>query len=163
MEFPAAWLNQNWFNAVQTFGIVGSTLLAVFVVLRDSRARRSADHLALTAQHRELWSELHRRPELARVGQAEVDLVAAPISVAEEEFLMLALNHFHAGWLLVKQGGLVSLEVLAADARAFVQLPLPRAIWERTRHARDPKFVQFVEKALAEPNGRESLLAKRRK
>lgn len=96
----------------------------------------------------------------ARIGQAEVDLIAAPISVAEEEFLMLALNHFHAGWLLVKEGGLVSLEVLAADARAFVTLPIPRAVWERTKHARDPKFVQFIENALAEPTRRSSLLSK---
>lgn len=149
VEFPFTWLSQNWFNAVQTLGIVGSSYFTLTVLRRDLRSRRVADYLALTQQHRELWSELHRRPELARVTHVEVDLLAAPISEAEEEFLMLAFNHFHTGWLLVRQGGLISMKTLSADARAFFSLPLPRTVWEQTKHSRDPEFLRFIDQALA--------------
>ena len=134
---------------MQTVGIVGSLLLTLVALRRDQRARRTTDYLTLTTLHRELWSEMHRRPELARATQPVVDLVAVPLSVAEEEFLMLVINHFHVGWRLFREGGLLSLDVLAADARAFFALPLPHLVWERSKKPRDPRFVRFIENALA--------------
>jgi hypothetical protein len=144
-----AWIHQHWFSVVQTAGIVGSLLLTLAALRRDHRARRTTDYLTLSTLHRELWSEMHRRPELARVTQPVVDLVAAPLSVPEEEFLMLVINHFHIGWHLFCEGGLLSLKVLAADARAFFSLPLPHLVWERSKQPRDPRFVRFIERALA--------------
>jgi hypothetical protein len=149
MERLLAWLHQHWFNAVQTVGIVGSLLLTLAALRRDARARRTTDYLTLSALHRELWSELHRRPELARITQPVADLVSAPLSVPEEEFLMLVINHFHVGWRLFREGGLLPLQVLAADARAFFTLPLPHLVWERSKQPRNPRFVQFIEDALA--------------
>lgn len=149
METFIDWIQQDWFNAVQTIGIIGTTLVTLAAVRREARGRRIADFLTLTQHHRELWSEVHRRPDLARIVQAGVDLVAAPMTIAEEEFLMLVLNHFHVGWLLFREGGLLSLKVLAMDVRAFFALPLPRQIWNRTKHTRDRRFVRFIERALA--------------
>jgi hypothetical protein len=37
----------------------------------------------------------------------------------------------------------------AADARAFFTLPLPHLVWERSKQPRNPRFVQFIEDALA--------------
>src|SRR5262245_49802142 len=132
MEFPAVWLQEHWFNAVQTVGIVGSLLFTLATIRRDTRSREVTNYLTLAAQHRELWIEAHRRPELARIGQSEADLVANPISTAEEEFLLLALTHIHTGWLVIKDGGLVPLDVLALDVRDFISRPLPRAIWHQS-------------------------------
>ena len=92
------WLEQNWFVLIQTLGIVGSIVLTACTVRRDTRARRLGDYLTVVSQHRELWSEAHRRPELARLFQTEIDLVAAPLTVAEEEYLNLIIDHFHTGW-----------------------------------------------------------------
>ncbi len=143
-----AWLEQHWFNLVQTLGIVASSLLATVTLRRESRARRLGDYLTVIEQHRELWSEAHRRPDLARLFQPELDLIAAPVTVAEEEYLNLVIDHFHTGWLLARSGVVLRLEVLEADAREFFRLPLPRRVWEMTRGRRDPKFVRFVEKEL---------------
>lgn len=144
-----AWIHQHWFSAVQTVGIVGSLLLTLAALRRDARARRTTDYLTLSTLHRDLWSEMHRRPELARITQPVVDLVSAPLSVPEEEFLMLVINHFHIGWRLFREGGILSIDVLAADARAFFARPLPHLVWERSKQPRDPRFVRFIEHALA--------------
>ncbi len=143
-----AWLDQDWFNLVQTVGIVASSLLATVTLRRETRARRLGDYLTVIQQHRELWSEAHRRPDLARIFQPEIDLIAAPVTVAEEEYLNLVIDHFHTGWLLVNDGVVLKAEVLAADARAFFSLPLPRRVWDTTRPQRDPLFVRFIEEAL---------------
>ncbi|MBL9171419.1 MAG: hypothetical protein JNN07_27045 [Verrucomicrobiales bacterium] len=144
-----AWLEGNWFSLVQSLGIIASILLTAATMRRDRTSRRIGDYLALTTEHRELWGDLHRRADLARVVSAEVDLLAQPLSTAEEEFLLLVIVHFHTGWLLAKQGSLVDLEVLAQDARAFFRLPMPKLVWCRTRSVRDPAFVHFIDSACA--------------
>lgn len=154
MREAIAWLNGNWFSLVQSLGIIASILLTTTTMRRDRKSRRIGDYLALTSEHRELWGDLNRRRELARVVSPEVDLLAEPLSTAEEEFLLLVIVHFHTGWLLARQGSLVDIQVLARDAGAFFRLPLPRLVWNRTRSVRDPLFVAFVDAACARPKRR---------
>lgn len=149
MVVSLPWLQENWFNLTQTFGIVASALLAAAAFSRETRARRLGYLLSLAEQHREVWSEAHRRPELARIFKSEVDLVADPISTVEQEFLNIVIVHFHTGWLFAKDTRFLDDTALTADARTFFSLPLPRAVWDNTRDARDPKFVRLMEKAFA--------------
>lgn len=150
------WLDQNWFNLVQTFGIMAGLGCTALALRQEARGRRLGDYLTLAGQHRELWSEAHRRPDLARIFQAEVDLVGTPITVAEEEFLRLVVVHFNTGWQMALDGELNTLATLAVDARAFFSLPIPQAVWMMTRTARDPGFVQFIEEALTAKPRRQS-------
>jgi hypothetical protein len=69
--------------------------------------------------------------------------------VAEEEFLNLVMAHFQTSWRIAKVGGIITLGELAADVRGFFSLPLPRAVWEKTKGFRNRRFVKFVKKALA--------------
>jgi hypothetical protein len=142
------WLAEVWFDGVQTLGIVGSFWVAVSSVREQVKSRRLADLLTLAAHHRELWSEVHRRPDLARICDPEVTLEGQPMSLPEVEFMNLVINHFHTGWLVACRGGLVSQHTLATDARYFFRLPLPRAAWNRAKCQQDPKFVEFIEEAL---------------
>lgn len=144
-SFP--WFHENWLNLAQTVSLLGGGLLAVAVFLRESRGRKLGHFLTLAQQHRDLWNEAHRRPELARIFQREADLVAYPITVVEEEFLNLVIVHFQTGWLFTHDSAFLNKKNMAADAHEFFSLPLPRAVWNSTRSARDPKFVRFMEKA----------------
>ncbi len=154
MTEAIAWLSANWFSLVQSAGIIISILLTAAAMRRERRSRRVGDYLALASEHRELWGDLHRRPELARVVASEVDLLEQPLSTAEEEFLLLIIVHFHTGWLLACQDSLVSRAVLARDAGAFFRLPLASEVWKRTQAARDPAFVEFINSACAKPKRR---------
>ena len=127
---------------------MASGLMATVTLRREARARRMGDYLTVVTHHRELWSEAHRRPDLARLFQTEVDLVGAPVTVAEEEYLNLVIDHFYTGWVLVNDGIVLKAKVLAADTRAFFSLPVPRRVWDETKPQRDPAFARFVEKSL---------------
>ena len=70
------------------------------------------------------------------------------MTVAEEEFLNLAFAHFQTSWRIAKAGGIITLGELAIDAHDFLDLPLPRAVWEKTKRFRNPRFVRFVEQAM---------------
>lgn len=142
------WLNQNWFSFLQSLGIVGGLWFTAAAIRRDTKARKASDLLKLLEQHRELWSDIHRRPELMRVLSQELDLVAQPISTAEEEFINLVIVHFHTGWMLSCSGSTNSLAALGKDVGSFFTLPLPRKVWEETEHKRDAAFVRFVAKCM---------------
>jgi len=151
MASVALWLEANWLSLIQSVGIVGGLLFTAFTLRRDSKARRASDLLTLAAQHRELWSEVHRRPDLRRINDANVDLVSHPITPEEEEFLNLVFVHIFTTWLL-SQGGampLLPIESLAVDVRSFVKQPLPHFVWQSSKNSRDPRFVRFVEECIA--------------
>ena len=142
------WLEQNWFSLTQTVGIVAGLVFTGWTLRRDRKDRRTAHFLALAEQHRELWSEAVRNPELCRVFQESIDLEKEPVSEREAEFLDVVIYHFNTGWELAKLGEVLSLDVFALDAKTFFSLPIPHSVWARSRHRRDPAFVAFIDSCL---------------
>ena len=142
------WFRENWFLLLQGTGIVGGLLFTAISIRHGTKARQIGDLLTLAQQHRDLWKEIHERPELARVLRPQVDLVTQPVSVLEEEFLHLVIAHFNTGWLMAREGSLLTLKVLKRDAGTFFCLPIPRIVWEQTKANRDPRFVRFVDACL---------------
>lgn len=108
-----------------------------------------ANLLALDERHRALWSEVQRKPNLQRILAEEADLAEQPLSVEEQVCLRRIILQFETGWRLEKIMNRGELKALALDAADFFSLPLPRAIWERTKQYHNPKFVRFVERALS--------------
>jgi len=141
------WIEENWFSLAQCVGIIGGLLFTGLSVRRDTKARRVSHMLALSEHHRDLWSEVHRRPELRRIMDAQVDLVGNPLTASEEHFLFVVVTHFQTGWHLARSGALLSLEVLGDDAGWFFNLPIPRTVWAATKGDREAKFVEFIETA----------------
>ena len=142
------WLEQNWFTLLQSVGIICGLLFTSITIRHDTRARRATDLLSLAERHQALWGELNKRPDLQRILKQEVDLLAAPVSQAEEEFLRVVFVHFYTGWLLSRSGALLPFNALVADVRAFFNLPIPQFVWKETRAGRDPNFLRFVDKCL---------------
>ena len=141
------WLTQNWLPLLQAVGIIGGLCFTAASIRRDTKARRASDILALSQQHRDLWGELYKQPELQRVLDPACDLILKPISPLEEEFLNSVIVHFYTGWLLSKGGALALLPVsaLQADVLSFFKLPIPKAVWSQSKLTRDPEFVRFIE------------------
>jgi hypothetical protein len=149
MDGITAWFNGNWFNLIQTLGIVGTLLFAGIGVHREAKAKEVENLLTLAEHHRELWAGFADKKELARVFEPNVDLAQHPPTVAEAEFLNLVFVHFLTGWWVAKSGGITKLEEMKLDVQGFFPLPLPRAVWEKTKKYRNGKFVRFVDRALA--------------
>jgi hypothetical protein len=143
-----AWVKSDWLSIVQTVGVVGGLFYTGITCRQVAKAKQTENLLAFTERHRSLWSETYQRPELSRIFCSEVDALAKPASIAEEEFLNVVFIHYEMGWRLAKSADRSDLKPLAIDARHFFALPLPRAVWEKTRQFRNPKFVRFVERAL---------------
>lgn len=148
MAGTCSWLDGNWFNLIQTVGIMGTLLLASGAAYRDAKAKEVENLLTLTELHRELWEGVSRKTELERIFRPDADTDTKPPTVIEEEFLNLVFIHFQTGWTVARSGALITLAEMKADVRGFFTLPLPKAVWEKTKQFRNPKFVWFVERAL---------------
>jgi hypothetical protein len=144
----ALWVDGSWFNVIQTAGIIGSLWLAMAAANRDAKAKEIENLLSLSEHHRELWKEIPQRKDLARIFQTDADVLLTPPTVAETEFLNLVFVHFQTGWRIAKAGGITTLKEMQADIRDFFSLPLPRAVWEKTKNCRNWQFVRFVKQAL---------------
>lgn len=142
-----SWVDAN-FNIIQTAGILGGLLLTAAAAHRDAKAREIENLLTISGQHRQLWKEAIERADLQRVFEEDTDVLLSPPTVAENEFTNMAIVQYETGWKLAKAGGITSLKELSNDMRGFFSLPLPRAVWEKTRSFRNRQFVRFVEKAI---------------
>ena len=97
------WIGGHWLDLVQTAGIMAGLYFTARAFHLDIKTRR-ADHLIeITKQHREIWTELYRRPELSRVRETTADLHREPITAEEELFIGLLILHLNASYHAIKE------------------------------------------------------------
>jgi hypothetical protein len=144
----SSWIRENWSSAIGALGIIGSLWMAIASARREAKAREIENLLTLADHHRELWASICERPEINRVLQKDATPVETPVTIAEQETINLVMIQYLTAWRVSKAGGIITTKELASDVRSFFALPLPRAVWEKTKQFRNPKFVRFVERAL---------------
>jgi len=140
-----SWLATNWFTLLQTVGIVAGFLFTGISLLIDSKVRRASNLISLTKNHRDIWSQFYRQPELTRILETSVDLKAEPISAMEERFVKLLILHLNSAYTVLQDGFVSKPENLSKDIQSFFSLPIPRKVWEKHKHFHDRRFVIFVE------------------
>src|SRR5687767_11824244 len=127
------WIEEHWFELLQTIGIVGGLAFTAAARIQDVRARKVGNLIALKQEHREIWKELYARPSLSRVLKQEVDLGAEPISIEEALFVKTLILHLGTVHQATEMGLFVNLEGLRTDVSAFFSKAIPGSIWEKTK------------------------------
>lgn len=89
----AQWFALNWFNLFSSAGIIGGLWFTAVSLHSETKTRRIANLLTLTANYREVWKEFFRSPELSRVIEPKANLTKQPITPAEEFFVNIVISH----------------------------------------------------------------------
>jgi hypothetical protein len=144
----STWLNDNWFNLLQGLGIFGGLIFTAVSLRQDAKSRRVANLMAITQNHREIWSEIYQRPGLARVIDPSSSAEREPLSREEDLFIRFLILHLNSVYHALKEGLLIDLAGLRKDVRWFFSLPLPMAVWAKLQPVQDPDFVRFVQECL---------------
>jgi hypothetical protein len=142
------WITHNWFDLLSSAGIVGGLLFTGHSMRSETKTRRISNLLTLTQNHREIWTEFYRRPQLARVLDAAADLDHAPVTLDEQIFVTLVIQHLHAVHQSIRNGLVMKPEGVRRDVWSFFSLPIPKAVWEQARLLQDASFVAFVDSCL---------------
>lgn len=142
------WLSQNWFLLIEGIGIIGGLLYTGLGFWKDVKERRISNTLAITQAHHELWAPYYKRPELARVVDPSADVVATPVTLKEETFVLELLVHLQTSREVSPARTESATEAVHRDIRRVFSLPIPRAVWEKEKALQDREFVEFMEAVL---------------
>jgi Tfp pilus assembly major pilin PilA len=142
------WASQNWFNLFSAIGIIASLWIAIFSLRSDTKTRRVANLLTITRNHREIWKEFLNNPKLTRVRNAAVDMAKQPITDAEEMFVGLVIAHTNSVYYTMSDKLIVEYEGLRRDISQFFSLPVPKAVWRKSKPLQNQDFAAFIESSL---------------
>jgi hypothetical protein len=144
MEGPR-WIADNWVTLLNAVGVVGGLFLTASSLRSATKTQRVANLIALTSNHRDVWREFFRHPELTRVFDRSADLSKIPISPGEHEFVTMVVLHLSSVYESLKDELVIRQEGLQRDVCAFFSLPIPHAVWEKSKVFQNDDFVAFVE------------------
>lgn len=139
------WIAENGFTLLNAVGVVGGLLFTGISLHSETKTRRVANLLTLTQNHRALWSEYFRNPQLARVLDALANSGKQPVSRDEEIFVNLVIQHLSSVFHALRDELVVKPEGLRRDVWWFFSLPIPRSVWEQAKVLQNDAFVAFVE------------------
>ena len=139
------WIAENWLTALNAVGVVGGLGFTAASFRSEARTRRIANLLTITKNHRDIWSDFYRRPELSRVLDASANLTKQPVTREEEIFVNLIILHTSSAFYALKDELVTKLEGLRRDVRWFFSLPVPIAVWEHVKVFQNAAFVAFIE------------------
>ena len=150
----SAWLTENWLNIVTV--VFGSGLwFTAYSIHKDTqirkeevKARKVANLLAITANHREVWKIFLYRKNLERVRDSSADIVKHPITHAERVFVNLVIQHVNSVYYAMSNQFVVEYEGLRRDIAQFFSLPIPKSVWNKIKQFQNEDFVKFVDDAM---------------
>jgi hypothetical protein len=140
-----AWIEEHWFELLQTAGIIGGLLFTAHTVRKDQKAREIGNVNVVKQHHKEIWQQLYERPQLVRILDRRPDLSRQPVTKEEELLINMLLLHLDSVWRAMEAGLFVEIEGLRRDVGEFLALPIPRAVWNRVKPFHNKSFVRFVE------------------
>jgi hypothetical protein len=144
----AQWLTENWFNLFSSGGIIGGLWFTAVSLHSETKTRRVANLLTITANYREVWKDFFRSPELARVIDPAADVTKLPVTPAEELFVGFIISHINSVFYATNDELVVEWEGLRRDVGSFFSLPIPNAVWKETKLLQNQDFAAFIESAL---------------
>jgi hypothetical protein len=90
------WVSQIGFHFFKASELSAACFHGI-TLRRDIKERRASHELAITQQHRELWTYIYKRPELSRMLDPNADLARTPVTHEEEMFIFCFIGAFQHG------------------------------------------------------------------
>jgi hypothetical protein len=142
------WISQNWFNLFSSLGIIGGLWFTAVSLRSETKTRRIANLLTITANHREVWKEIFHRPDLSRVLDDSADMAKQPVTPAERFFVNMVISNTNSMYEALKDELVTEQEGLRRDVKSFFSLPIPNAVWIKTKLLQNQDFAAFIESSL---------------
>jgi hypothetical protein len=142
------WFTENWFDLFSSLGIIGGLWFTAVSLRSETKTRRVANLLTITANYREIWKEFFQWPELVRVIDPSADLIKEPVTPDEEFFVNMVVSHTSSVYEALKDELLTKQEGLRRDVGLFFALPIPKAVWQKTKLLQNQDFAAFIDSSL---------------
>lgn len=138
----------NWFNFIQSTGIIITLLFTAYTVHKNTKTRKVTNLFIITQAHREIWSRMFNNPNLNRINDTSITLDNISVTEDERLFISMLLLHLNCTFQALKTKTIMPIEGLNKDIKNFLELPIPNQIWVENKKYLDKKFIKFVEENL---------------
>lgn len=142
------WVVENWFEFLSALGIIGGLIFTAVSLRSETKTRRIANFLTITGNYREIWKEFLNQPKLARVLDASANVTKQPVTPEEELFVNMVILHVSTTYYAMNDELLMKLEGARRDIGQFFALPVPKAVWFKTKPLQNQDFAAFIESSL---------------
>jgi len=142
------WLLQNWFDLFSAAGIIGGLLFTAVSLRSEAKTRRIANLLTVTANYREIWKEYYANPQLIRVLDVSANVVEKPVTPEEELFVGQIIFHISNVFYALKDDLFIAQDGSRRDIAQFFSLPVPKAVWAKTKLLQNQDFAAYIDSAL---------------
>jgi hypothetical protein len=139
------WTLKEWSEFLGTIGVIGGLLFTGFSLRSETKTRRIANLLSITANHREIWTEFLNNPKLTRVRDVAADAKNQPVTDAERVFVTLVILHVNSVFYALNDHLVIKYEGLRRDIEHFFSLPIPNSVWLENKQFQNKDFVEFME------------------
>ena len=142
------WLSQNWVSLFSSAGIIGGLWFTAVSLRSETKTRRVANFLTVTGNYRDIWKEFLNQPKLARVLDASANVESQPVTPEEEIFVNMIILHISTTYYAMNDELLLKLEGARGDIAQFFTLPVPKAVWSKTKLLQNQDFAAFIDSSL---------------
>ena len=142
--------SKKWFDLFQTAAVLFGLLATVHTIREDTWSRKVQNTMALTTSHRELWSMMLQNPKLRRVLNPKADIKRRPPTEDEELFVQMMILHLRAALKARETKLEFDDEDIITDVREIFALPVPNAVWQKTKNLHDEDLKALVGPGLAQ-------------
>jgi hypothetical protein len=142
------WFLQNGFNLLSAGGVITGLWFTAYSLRSDTKTKRIANLLTITANHRELWKEYLNNPNLARVRDTVANTTKHPVTDQEHLFVIMVILHINTAYYAMGDDLVIKLEGLRRDVAQIFARPVPKEVWEKVKQFQNDDFVKFVESVL---------------
>lgn len=112
-------VRDNWFELLQTFGIIAGFLLARYSTVEEAKQRRITNRWEITSHYREIWSLRFSHPDLNRIDETIVDLTVKPVTSEEKLFVRMLILHLANCFRTAKAEMFTLPDEITADIQNF--------------------------------------------
>lgn len=128
--------------------VIGASL-TIIQITRNVTANRIANLLAVTKNHREIWSMLMDRDELHEIMMTSSKIRKAnELSTEQRLFLNFLLLHMAAAFASTRSGLLTRNKSVSTDVGELMSLPAPFAFWSEQKRFHHKPFARFVDRSI---------------
>lgn len=140
-----SWLPHNLEELVGYIGVIGGLIFNGISIRSETKARRITNMLMTTQNHREIWSDYTRNPNVWRVLDPSARISTEKVTKAEEAFVSTVIQHINSVYQMMKDGLTIRPEGMGADISSLFSLPVVEAVWNKMKGFQDEDFVVFIE------------------
>ena len=149
------WISQYWFEFLTVLCGICGLWFSAFEIRQntkaqkeETKARRTSNLLAITANHREVWKNFPNSPELARVIDPSADITKQPVTLAERFFVGMIISNTSSVYEALKDELVTEQEGLRRDVKEFSRFRFRKQFGPKTKLLQNLIFAAFIDSSL---------------